>query len=1086
MKAVVRYTLRQVVFLNVVFVLLIVAGVFALFSSPVENMPPVDMGRVFIVTPYPGASAEDVESLVTTKIEDALDGLDNVEYIQSRSRRNTSSVSVKFIDDTDYKDLYDELRFRVQNIRDELPAEAEEPRFLYLDTQWWMPVMVLNIVADMPNRSLKLLADELKASILDIPGVREVGLLGEYEREFHVSLDPGKLRQTGVTFEQAARAIQSANTKIPTGRLRTGDTEYMLDAGSRLSRQSDVLDVVVRRDGDGNFVRVSDLVTTAMEGYRDPSTISSANGLNTISLLVKKEDEGNAVSIAEKVKELSAKFVDARRGEGIDIKYTWDSTLEINDSVNTLGGNMLLGMGLIIVVLWLTLGFRNSMLTAIGIPFSFVCTLIIMKLTSMSINTISLFSFVLVSGIIVDDAVIILENVFRHMQMGKPVNEAVVDGVSEVMLPVISTAITTILAFLPMLIMTGSTGEFFAVIPKTVTFALAASLFEALFILPVHITEWGPKGLPRQAMAVSRDFAAHLEKGIFRVPWRIYSRILEVLLANKIKTVLTLFVVFVAAVVILVLSITGIAPLVKVKFFPASFFRYHIALELPPESSIEKTDEVVRDLSVYIMSMGRGQAHAAAGTAGMYETQDYMIRHGNNYGQVVVTFPEEGDRDFPDNPDNDVLLHIDYIREKVADYLQGKYGGGQFMPAITVFPESTGPPTGKAVNIRVVGNTRQGAEAAAENIMQYLRTGREFEDLTDLEDDRPALRKVVKYVPRQEAAFEYGLDPGAVTALVAGALHGRETGKFRSAGEEIDLVVRLARVDDEGNTGKAGIAGPEDVLDVPIVEHSASPVFVRDIAAMRYATEPSIRTRYNGKPSVTITADIRSGSDLTPSRVKVLASAFFDTIAARHPGVTVNFGGEFESTARSYTSLAFAFLIAVLAIYVVLSSQFKDYVQPLIIISAIFFAVIGVVFGLFLTRSTFTVASFLAVVGLAGIAVNDSLILIDFINVRRRAGAAMREAVLDACSARMRPVLITTVTTMLGLLPMAIGIPSKSMTWAPMATAFVTGLSSATILTLLVVPVEYELSEKLRLLIRKMSGRPEDDKYCCKVGEDDS
>ncbi len=1077
MKSVVRYTLKQVVFMNVVFVLFMVAGIFSIFTSPVENMPPVDMGRVFITTVYFGASAEDVEALVTKEIEDALDGLENVEYVQSRSRRNHSTVSVKFIDDTDYPDLYDELRFRVLNAKKEFPPGVDEPVFMYLDTQFWMPVLVLNIVGDIPNRTLKLLADEFKTSVVAVPGVREVTLLGEYEKEFHVSLDPEKLRRFGVTFNQAAEAVKSANVKLPTGRFQTGETEYMLDAGTRLSSQEEVLNVVVRRDGDGNFVRVGDLVTTAMMSYRDPISISSANGLNTLSLLVKKEDAGNAITIADDVKALAVRFEEAHADEGITIRYTGDSTVEIDDSINTLGGNMLLGMSLIGVVLWLTLGFRNAMLTAIGIPFSFLCTLIIMKLTGVSINTISLFSFVLVSGIIVDDAVIILENVFRHMQMGKSAGEAVVDGVAEVMLPVVSTVITTILAFLPMLIMTGSTGEFFSVIPMTVTFALAASLFEALFILPVHIKEWGPKTLPRQAAHVSEGFASHLETGIFRVPWRIYKRLLDVLLANRLKTVGLLFAVFVIAVVILVLSVTGIVARIKVEFFPARFFRYHIALEMPPETSLEKTDEVVRDLSLFIVGMGEGQAHAAAGSAGMYETEDYQVRYAHNLGQVVVMFPPEKERDFPDNPKNDVMFHIEYIRDRANEYLDRKYGDGPFRPRMKVFPENTGPPTGKPVNIRVSGNTREQAEGAAVGIMRHLGADPRFKDLADLEDNRPAYGKAVKFTPRQEAASEYGLQPGAVTALVAGALNGFYAGEFRTEEEEVPLLVRLARSYDPGNSRGAGISEPPDVLDVPVIEHSAAPVFIRDIAEMRFSSEPEIRTRYNGKPTITISSGIRSGSSLTPIRVTVLVKEFYDGISSEHPGVTVSFGGEFEATSRSYMSLTFAFLIAVIAIYLVLSSQFKDYLQPVIIISAICFAVIGVVFGMFLTRSTFTIASFMAVVGLAGVAVNDSLILIDFINARRREGMPMREAVLDACSARMRPVLITTVTTMLGLLPMAIGIPRKSMTWAPMATAFVTGLSSATLLTLLIVPVEYELSEGLRLRIRKLLRRPEDDKY---------
>ncbi|MEZ4528571.1 MAG: efflux RND transporter permease subunit [Desulfobacterales bacterium] len=515
MKSIVQFSIKQNVFINVVFIILTVAGAFSLLTIPVENMPNVDMGKVFIHTVYFGASAEDVEQLVTSEIEDALDNLEDVEFIQSSSYRNFSSVQVKFNDDTDYKKLYNDLRFLALNIKDKLPSDAEEPVFLYIDTHEWIPVMVVNLTGDLPRRTLRLLSEELKTRILDIPGVQNAELSGDYDEEFHVSADPARLRRYGITFDQVCQAIVSANTKIPTGTFRKDSAEYMLDAGKKLSSQQEVLNIVVRRDGDGSFIRVRDLVTSARMSHRDPSRVSTVNGKDALRLRVLKEDSGNAVDISAKVKEVSLAFGQAHEKEGIRIVFTNESTIEINDSVKTLGGNLILGMSLVTLLLWLTLGFRNAMLTAIGIPFSFICSVIIMKVAGVSLNTISLFAFVLVTGILVDDAIIIMENVYRHIQMGKPRRLAVVEGTAEVMLPVISSALTTILAFLPMLIMTGSIGEFFAQIPKTVTYALAASLLEALFILPIHILDWGPKSVQKDIVTEDEDPFHHLETGVF-------------------------------------------------------------------------------------------------------------------------------------------------------------------------------------------------------------------------------------------------------------------------------------------------------------------------------------------------------------------------------------------------------------------------------------------------------------------------------------------------------------------------------------------------------------------------------------------
>ncbi|QTA79273.1 Acriflavin resistance protein [Desulfonema limicola] len=1066
MRPVVKYSIAQTVFINVIFVILTVAGLFSLFTIPVENMPNVDIGKVFIHTVWFGASADDVEQLVTAEIEDALDGLENVEYIRSDSYRNFSSVLVKFNDDTNYKYLYDELRFRTLNIKDQLPQGADEPDFLYIDTHEWLPVIVVNISGNLPQRSLKLMAEELKSELLAVPDVQSVNIEGEYVREFHVSINPEKLRKYGITFNQAAGAIQSANTKIPAGRFEKNLSEYMLDTGKRLSRQEEVLNIIVRKDGDGNFVRVRDLVTNARISHRDPSRIPSVNGDDTLRLRVLKETRGNAVNISETIKKIGREFEKSHEQEGIKVVFTNDSTLEINDSVKTLGGNLILGMSLVTILLWLTLGFRNAMLTAIGIPFAFLCSIIIMKLAGVSLNTISLFAFVLVTGIMVDDAVIIMENIFRHLQMGKSRKDAVIDGTSEVMLPVISSALTTILAFLPMLIMTGSTGEFFAQIPKTVTYALTASLLEALFILPIHILDWGPKGVAEKMVTEDEDPFHHLKSGIFAILWKVYHWILKHLLNHKILTLAGISFIFFICLAMLILSITGIMPLIKVKFFPGNYFRYHVTIVMPSGTTINTTDQVVRDLSRFIMSIGKNQAQSASGDTGFYEDIDYQRYSGNNFGQIVVTLPDDKDKDFPENPTNDPILHLEYIRKRLKDFVEEKYRSSPQKPVVKVFEESDGPPTGKPVNIRITAISMADAVRAADLILAYMQNEPELKDLTDIDDDRPDNQRAVKFVPRQASVFEYGLMPGDVTIMAAAALNGFQAGKFRTIDEEIDLMVRLARESDSANNSLAGLSEPADILDIPVIEHSTSPVMLRDLIDISYENEPNVRTRYKGRPSITIMADIKPGTQLSPARVQVLVNKYVKSNQDKLYGASVSFGGEFESTSRSYTSLTFAFFIALLGIYLVLSSQFNDYFQPFIIMSAVPFALIGVVMGLFFSQTTFTIGSFMAIVGLAGVAVNDSLLLLDFMNVRLRKGRSLRDAVIEACAARMRPVVITTITTMLGLMPMAVGIPQKSISWSPMATAFVAGLSSATLLALLIIPVEYEAFEKIKGFLR--------------------
>ena len=1064
MKNFVNLSLKQTVFINVVFIILMVGGIYSVFHTPVENLPPVAIGKVFITTVHYGASAEDVEQLVTREIEEAIDGLESVEYVQSTSMRNVSSVLVKFIDDTDYRHLYDELRLRVLNIRNELPQEVDDPIFTYLDSQEWKPVIVANLIGELSNASLTLLAEELKSDLRKIDGVQEVELHGDYHQEFQVHLDPEKLRSTGVSFAEVGQAISDSNIKIPSGRYRQGGRNTLLDTGRTFERQQQVLDVAVRRDGDGNFIYVRDLIAQASLNYRDPDIISTVNGLSTVSLKVKKQDSANAITIAERVKVEVEQFNQHHQRDGVQTVLTNDSTIEIDDSVRTLGGNMVLGMILVTIVLWLTLGFRNAMLTAIGIPFSFLVTIIIVKFTGQSINTISLFSFVLVSGIIVDDAVIIIENIYRHLYMGKTRRTAVVDGVSEVFLPVVSSAMTTIFAFAPMLIMTGSTGDFFSVIPKAVSFALFASLVESLFILPIHVLDYGPRQIEKN-LHVEGDYH-HLQQGPFAPAWKLYRRLLNTLLNHKVKAIFAVVVIFFIALTMMALSASGRVPLIKVKFYQDSYLRYHVAVQMPTGTSAEGTDVVVRDLSKYLVNLGPQQTLSTSGIAGIMEDRDYQVHRAQHYGQVVVELPAQEQMDLPTGNDQ-IPAYIDQIHDQLVEYVNRHHHQWAGRPELLVFGENTGPPAGKAVNIRLTAPDIDAAMAVSDLMMKNFETDQqnsgEFGDLINLEDNRAEIQSVLTFDVKRQRALEYGLTSTAATQLIAGALNGMPSGQFRTTTEEIDLMVKLARQDNS----EGGLSSPEAIAQIPIIEHSEKPILIGDIATIRYRQEPDTRTRYNGKPTITITADIRDGSTLSASRVQVLAQQYFNTITAQHPGVSIAFGGEFESTNRAYTSLAAAFIIAVLAIYLILASQFNDYVQPLIILSAIPFAFIGVVFGLFLTHSVFTIGSFMAVIGLAGVAVNDSLILIDFMNKERRRGVPLRQSVINGCSARMRPVLITTVTTMLGMLPMAIGIPHKSITWAPMATAFATGLISATTLALLIIPVEFELTE---LIKEKLSG----------------
>jgi len=1032
MRPIVRFTLGQRVLFNLVFVLLTVAGAFAVGQISVDRYPEINFGKVIIYTFYPGASPQDVESLVTIKIEEALEGLEQVELIRSSSVRERSAILVKFRDDTDYAALYDELRFRVLGMLGELPRGVDPPQFDLIDTSTWLPVVAVNLVGDRSNRALTLLAEELRVPLSRIPGVIEAELTGEYQREFHIYLDPHRLSAQGVSFEEVSRALADANLTIPAGDYQDGSGEFVVRVDERFRSREQVVSTVIRRDLDGSFVTLQDLISEARIGYRDPHVITSVNGRDCVTIKVLKTAAGNALTIHQEVLRIIEEHTPSLARQEVEAILTQDSSIYIEDSISALGWNLALGVVLVSLILWYFMGLRNAGLVTVGIPFAFLVTMILMNLTGNSLNQITLFSFVLVSGIIVDDAVVVVENIYRHIQQGESLERAIVEGTAEVMLPVISATATTVAAFLPMLIMTGSTGEFFSLIPTAVSFAIIASLFECLFILPLHYLDFGPRPRPGGAPLSERD----------NLPLRILRRgtagLIRLTLRRRYLSLSLVFVLFLVAIAILGGSIAGIAPLIRIKFFPDDYSLYYAFIEGPADTTLEHTDEKVREIARYIMADGPGYARSAAGSAGFIFNEDYEQEFGHHLGTVTVPLPDRKARAF-----QDPVAHLDAMRERLNE----RFAGEGF--EIRMRAEKDGPPTGKDVNIQIVGSNEHAVSELVKELLRALRENPELgPHLSDLTDNRGRPARVFRLDVNGPRARELGLTPGDAARLAAAVLDGRYLGDYRLSDEEVDLKLRI---------DPAYLDTPEAALSIPVREHSSGPVYLGDLVRPVVEIQPGELKRYRGQRSLAITADIRPGAPISSPLVATWVRQHYAKIWDRFPGATLVFGGEFEETQRSFDSLTRAFGLAVLLIYLILATQFKSYAQPLIILSTIMFSITGVVFGTLATQTLFTVNSFIAVVGVTGVVVNDSLVLLDFINRRYREGRTRREAVTEGVYVRLRPIVLTTLTTTLALLPMALGIPSYSLIWGTMASTFVTGLATATFLTLFIVPVAWDL-----------------------------
>lgn len=1049
MEKFLHFTLGQKVFLNLLFVVLILIGSMVLLDMPVERYPNIQFGKMYINTFLPGASPEDVETLVTKEIEEALEDVEGLDFIRATSYRERSNIVIKFKDDSDYRKRFDDVRLKVLSAMDDLPDLPEPPVFNFLDVNDWFPTISVNVSGDHSNTTLSRIARELKIPLGQIEGVSEVKISGEFEREFHLHLSPQKLRVHGIAFLDAAKAIMDANVSLPAGHVDFEDGEFILKVDEQFRGRSDLFETIIRTDSDGSFLRVADIAETGYFTYRDPFIIASVNGKECVTLQILKEAGGNSLTIAREVRRIVSKAQPVYQDEAIKLTVTQDSSKSIHDSMRVLGLNLLLGILLVSLIIWKFMGIRNAGITTIGIPFAFLTTTIIMYITGNSINEVSLFAFVLVSGIIVDDAIVVVENIFRYIQSGWETREAIVRGTSEVFMPVVSATLTTVFAFLPMLLMTGMVGDFFSIIPTTIVFALMASLLECLFILPCHYLDFGAPRTSDAEHGVARDqldlssYLGSLREGVLMARLRLAVNIIVRWTMNyRFSTQLLLGILFLIAAFMFVSSFLGKSNLIRIQFFPDNYALYYIELTLPPGTPIDETHSLVKQVADKVVALGSDMHESALGFAGFYINEDYSPRYGNNLGHVAVTLPESDVRILSDYPDNDLVHHLQFIREELAPLIPDN-------AQLIVRPEKDGPPSGSDVNIRILGTSEENVFKLSEEIFSFLTHNKAFQPwLMNLHDDRGSDSKVLQIHIDREKAAEFGLGVNQVAGLAASVVDGKSLGKMNMTDESVEMKVKV-NFDRQAQISQ--------IFSLPLIDHPVGPIRLGDVSSPAFSIEAGYLNRYQNQRSVTLTANIRSGAPVSSAMVVDAVVNHYRTLAEKYPGATLSFAGEHESTRESFLSLSYSFLIAVLVIYLILAAQFQSYVQPAIILSAIIFALIGVIYGTFLSGTLFTINSFVAIIGVTGVVVNDSLVLVEFLNNCRRQGLERMDAILLAVNIRLRPIFLTTLTTTLGLLPMALGIPEYSTVWGSMAMTFVTGLCTATFLTLIIVPAQWSI-----------------------------
>jgi multidrug efflux pump subunit AcrB len=1024
---IIKLSVDNPVFVNLLFWLITVAGIIGAMRLPREQFPEVSLDAVLVEVLYVGATASDVEELIVRPIEEELDNVQDIKRIESLAAEGVANITITFLAGTDLRDARAEVEKAVQAVQD-LPEDAETPQVRELKID--LPVLTVALTGD---RALWKETERVQELLTREPGVAGVTITGLTERRIVVELDEAKLRTLQIRPAEISLAIRNAKASVPAGTVESGGTEIFVKTDERLQSAADVAAIPLR---SGSPLRLGD-VAAVRDIEEQPDTRYYVNGQDAVQLVVNREETADPLEIREAVLELLPE-IEAQLPPHVGAVVSEDYTAVIRDRLRTVLSNGLQGAVLVVLVLAWVAGFRQALLAVWGMPMSYLLATYLMDQTDITINVISTFGLLIATGIIVDDAIVVIENTQRHLEMGKSRRQATIDACKQIMLPVTIAVATTCFAFLPLTMVGGTLGRVLKIMPMVVIFCLLGSLLEVMFILPGHLAHFAG----RDAQGGRTAKLAIRLKNIYRP---IVTRCIRWRWLVVIGTAIAFF------------STLVLATRMQFQFAaPGKPTELSIIYKLPAGVGRDATQaqgEAIRALVFEDFGVSEEQEDGLVRTTKLRvgSTRDprtQVLETGTNVGIIRFEF----------NLADEVIDGFPAMVVHLKDYL----ATNPDLVAYSVLEPQAGPPAGAAITARVRGRYPEQIDAAVRELKTWLRT---VEGVRDVDDDSGIGKETFSVRVDPDLAALYGLNQLEVANAVRSAIDGLVATEVSIDEQRVEVIVRT-----QGGQAldRSGIAS------LTVTNSRGGVVRLDQVAQLERTRElGSIRRRDNQR-TVAVTADVES-EIITALDATGQIQAYWDqNIAQRYPDLEIQFGGETEEINESLNDLPGAFLLALGMIYIALALQFRSYVQPLIIMCAVPFGIMGAVLGLFGMGYDLSLFALFGIVALAGIVVNDSLVMVDFVNSRRRDGLEVREAAIDGSLERLRPILSTTLTTVFGLGPLAIGLGGKDEILAPMAVALAAGLSVSTTLVLVVVPPIYVIIERdvLGLWYRIFPGKP--------------
>jgi len=1018
-----QLSIKRPTLVVVVFAVLTFLGLISYFQLNYELFPDIEQPVLVIVTPYPGASPAEVENSVTKKIEDAVSSLEDIDNIQSTSYEGNSVVVLIFKSSADMAEATDNATMKVRNVEYLLPEDARTPIIMNFSMDD-IPIMRLGITANLPATELyDLVKNKIKPMVSTVNGVSQVELLGGEEREVRVNIDNEKLKAHSMSILQVTEAIRMANLEFPTGKIKDPSRQVIIRLAGKFSSIEDLRNLVIYTTRDGSPVRLSDIAEVE-DTKKETTTISRIDGVNSVGLLVYKQPGGNEVEISRKVRETIMLTEEIYAASGLKFAIANDTSEFTLTSANHVMRDLLLAICLVALVMLVFLhSLRNSFIVLVAIPASLISVFTAMYLFDFSLNIISMVAIALVIGILVDDSIVVLENIYRHLEMGKNRRQAALDGRNEISYTAVSITMVDVVVFLPIAVITSMISDMLRQFALVVVFATLLSLFVSFTVTPLLASRIAKLERFRRGGILERLIGG-FERGLKSFT-EGYASAMAWSLRHKVIVMTGATILFFGSIFLVAGGFIG-------SEFVSMGDRGEviIEMELPKSTPIEHTNQVTLDVEEYVMSQPEvtsvfttvGSSTSFFGGGLTAYKSEMHIKMVEKEKRAITA---EG---FALKMKKDLMNRIPGI--KVRSTIVSMMGTSDMDPIMVVL---SGP------NQDVLNHW-------AEEVMNEMRkVPGAYEVKLSVEPGNPE----VEIVLDKQKMADLGLSTAMVGMTLQNAFSGNTDAKFRDGENEYDINVLLDQFDRKSI---------QDIAALSFINNKGQEIRLSQFATLKPSGGTNVLQRYNRIPSVTVQCQVIGrpvgsvGEDVM-KRVN----------AMKLPSeVIVIPEGDMKYQTEAFTSLGLAFLASILFVYLLMVALYDSYLYPFVVLFSIPLAIIGALLALALTMQSLTIFSILGMIMLVGLVGKNAILLVDFTNQRKQEGASTFDALITAGKVRMRPILMTTLSMIFGMLPIALATGAGSEWKNGMAWALIGGLTSSMFLTLIVVPVVYYIFDKIR------------------------